>query len=169
MKQVRRIQRGVTMIELLITVFVLSIGLLGLAQLQASALRNNQSAYLRTQATVLAYDIADRMRANMPAVRTAAYHLPTTTAHATCRNVSGCTPTEMAQTDAAMWTAAVAASLPGGEAVVCIDSDPDSVGGTGVGSPDCDNTGNMFAIKIWWDDDRNPATPNQRFVTSFQP
>ncbi len=57
-------QQGVTMIEVLVTVIVLSIGLLGLASLQANGMRFNHSAQLRSQATFLAYDIADAMRAN---------------------------------------------------------------------------------------------------------
>ena len=55
---------GFTLIEVLIAMIVLAVGLLGLAGLQATSLRNNQSAYNRIKATQLAYDIADRMRAN---------------------------------------------------------------------------------------------------------
>jgi len=43
---------------------VLSVGLLGLAALQAVSLKTNQSAYQRSQATLLAYDMMDRLRAN---------------------------------------------------------------------------------------------------------
>ncbi len=57
-------QRGATLIEVLVAMLVLSIGLLGLAGMQMTALKSNQSAYYRSQATVLAYDIIDRMRAN---------------------------------------------------------------------------------------------------------
>src|SRR3569623_1233592 len=53
-------QRGFTMLEVLISVVVLSIGLLGIAGLQATGQRNNHSAYLRSQATALAYDMIDR-------------------------------------------------------------------------------------------------------------
>lgn len=52
------------MIEILVSVLILAIGLLGLASMQVVGLKNNQSAYLRSQASMLAYDIADRMRAN---------------------------------------------------------------------------------------------------------
>ena len=55
---------GFTLIEVLIAMIILAVGLLGLAGLQATSLRNNQSAYNRSVATQLAYDIADRMRAN---------------------------------------------------------------------------------------------------------
>ena len=62
--QHRKLSRGITLIEVLVTVVVLAFGLLGLAGLQANSLRNNHSAYLRSQATYLATDIIDRMRAN---------------------------------------------------------------------------------------------------------
>lgn len=56
--------RGLTLVEILIALVILSVGLLGLAGLQTLSLKFNTSAYYRTQATQLAYDIADRMRAN---------------------------------------------------------------------------------------------------------
>ena len=62
--QLSSIQRGATLIEVLVAMLVLSVGLLGLAGMQMTALKSNQSAYYRSQATVLAYDIMDRMRAN---------------------------------------------------------------------------------------------------------
>ena len=57
-------QRGATLIEVLVAMLILSVGLLGLAGMQMTALQSNQSAYYRSQATVLAYDVIDRMRAN---------------------------------------------------------------------------------------------------------
>lgn len=59
-------QKGFTLLEVLVAILVLSIGLLGLAGLMASSLRNNHSAYYRSQATWLAYDVIDRMRTNRP-------------------------------------------------------------------------------------------------------
>lgn len=56
--------RGFTLIEMLVALLVLSIGLLGIAALQLTSLRSNHSAAMRSQATLLAYDIVDRMRAN---------------------------------------------------------------------------------------------------------
>jgi type IV pilus assembly protein PilV len=59
-----RRSRGFTLVEILVALVVLSIGLLGVAALQLTSLRNNHSSAMRTQATFLAYDIIDRMRAN---------------------------------------------------------------------------------------------------------
>src|SRR5690606_3184429 len=59
-----RRENGFTLIEVLVTVIVLAIGLLGLAALQFSGLRYTHSAYQRSQATILTNDIIDRMRVN---------------------------------------------------------------------------------------------------------
>jgi type IV pilus assembly protein PilV len=60
----RKGQRGATLVEILVTVVVVSIGLLGVLALQTVSLRNNYSSFMRGQATVLATDIVDRIRAN---------------------------------------------------------------------------------------------------------
>ena len=57
-----RVQGGFTLVEVLVTVIVVAIGLLGLAGVQLAGMRSNHSAYLRTQATIAAYDLIDRMR-----------------------------------------------------------------------------------------------------------
>lgn len=61
--RVRR-NRGFSLLEVLVALLVLSIGLLGLAGMQAHSIRGNVNSYARSQATILAYDIVDRMRAN---------------------------------------------------------------------------------------------------------
>jgi type IV pilus assembly protein PilV len=61
-------QRGVSMIEILVTVFVLAVGLLGLASLQLVSMHTHQGAYVRTQATNIAYTISDLARANRSVV-----------------------------------------------------------------------------------------------------
>lgn len=59
-----RPQAGFSMIEVLVALVVLAFGLLGFALLQTMSLRFSQSANYRTQATNLAYDLLDQMRAN---------------------------------------------------------------------------------------------------------
>jgi type IV pilus assembly protein PilV len=68
MKNDHKKQYGFTMIEVLITVMVLSIGLLGLAALQTVGMRNTSHAYYRSQATVLGNAFIERMRANSTGV-----------------------------------------------------------------------------------------------------
>ena len=156
---------GFTLIEVLVAVVVLSIGLLGLAGLQTTALQNNHSAYLRNQATLRAYDMADRMRTNLDAVKKGYYNNPTATQYPDCKTASGCSSQQMAKNDTFEWNAATANLLPSGAGVVCIDSTPDD--GTPT-APQCDNVvGSPYVIKVWWDDNRSGNLI--RFVTSFQP
>ncbi|MBI5041482.1 MAG: type IV pilus modification protein PilV, partial [Gammaproteobacteria bacterium] len=111
----RTASAGFTLLEVLIAVVVLSIGLLGIAGLQTTGLRNNQDAYARTQATTLANDMADRIRANMAGFNAGNYD-NTAAYTATCES-SGCSPQQMAQHDTSLWNTALAA-LPSGQGTV---------------------------------------------------
>ena len=62
MRPSRYQQAGVSLLEVLIAVVVLSLGILGLAGLQMSALRNNQSSMERSMAVIESYSIVDAMR-----------------------------------------------------------------------------------------------------------
>lgn len=151
---------GFTLIEVLIAMLVLAVGLLGLAGLQATSLRNNQSAYFRSQATQLAYDITDRIRTNI-----LGNYDNQTASNDDCVTNSCATPSEMVGFDLKQWNDQLSAQLPTGEGIVCLDNTPDD--GTSKATPLCDGTGDAYAVKIWWDDDRSGT--NQRFVMSFQP
>lgn len=61
----RQENQGFSLIEVLVSLLVLAIGLLGLAMLQTTGLHFTTNSYSRTQATYLAYDLAERMRANV--------------------------------------------------------------------------------------------------------
>ena len=156
-------QQGFTMIEVLVTVIILSIGLLGLAGLQATSLRNNQSAFLRSQATILAYDIADRIRANFAGATNGSYNFDTGNGApglvSDCNTTTGCTAAEMAQNDLNDWFLSVTNLLPDGAGSVCIDSDPGTAG--------CDGNGTQFVITITWTEVEDGSTST--FTTSFQP
>ena len=56
--------QGFTLIENLVTIIVLAIGLLGLASLQGQGLSLTTDSYARTQASMLAFDIIERIRSN---------------------------------------------------------------------------------------------------------
>jgi type IV pilus assembly protein PilV len=60
-------QTGFSMIEVMVSVFILAVGLLGLMNLQMTSLKNNHSAEHRSTAVILAYDILDSMRLNRDA------------------------------------------------------------------------------------------------------
>ena len=147
-----------TLLEVLIAILVVAPGLLGLAGLQVFALKNNQSAGLRVAATNLTTDIIERMKANVDGVTS--YHRPDSSNYTTgevdnCNKVDGCKPEELAATDLVQWRRRVAATLPGGIGVVCVDDTPDdnsTPAVTGCGDPNTTRT--PYVVKIWWYDDR---------------
>lgn len=113
-------QSGFTLIEVLVAVLILSIGLLGLAGLMASSIRNNQSAYQRTQATWLAYDIVDRMRANRAAALAGNYNTAMGAPAACAANpvLAG----TMAAQDVTDWKNQLACALPTGDGAVAVQA-----------------------------------------------
>ena len=158
-------QRGFTLIEVLVTAVVLSVGLLGLAGLQTVSMRNNHSAYLRSQAVHLAYDMADRVRSN--ANHQTKFNGLTASATSACTGTSGCDSSQMAKNDLYEWQGHITALLPAGDSIICRDSSPDD--GADSSNAACDGNGADYAVKIWWNDDRTGASANQRFVMSFRP
>lgn len=111
---------GFTLFEVLIAVLILSIGLLGVAGLQLYGVRYNQGSMLRSQATMAAYDVMDRMRANAEEVDNGSYTGADTDsppADPGCYSAGGCTPAQLAQHDIAQWANRVAA-LPGGRGTI---------------------------------------------------
>lgn len=113
-----RAQTGFTLLEVLIAIVVLSIGLLGLAGLQSTGMRNNHDAYARTQGVALANDMADRIRANMTGFNAGNYD-NTAAFSASCENNTGCNPQAMAQHDTFRWQQALTA-LPSGQGDVAV-------------------------------------------------
>ena len=71
-------QKGASLLEVLIALLVVSIGLLGLAGLQTQSIKSNHSSYLRTQATLLAHDLSDRMRTSKDATENGAFDTDST-------------------------------------------------------------------------------------------
>jgi len=168
--------KGFTLVEVLVSMIVLSIGLLGLAGLQATSLRNNQSAYYRSQATFLAYDIADRMRANPES--SDEYLIDAggdggggddggddggdseprsndqeegESQVSACYTTAGCSPEDLANLDITEWQESIANNLPSGEATVTAN-------------------GSKFSVTINWDDNRDGEVNNDdpQFRMEFQ-
>jgi type IV pilus assembly protein PilV len=158
--------RGFTLIEVLIAMVILAVGLLGIAALQAVGLRTNHSALLRSQATLFAYDMADRMRANTQGFAAGNYNNPAATPVSSCETTAGCTPAQMATHDMSVWSTALSQTLPAGAGIVCRDSTPDD--GASSTSPACSGSGPTYAIKIWWQDDQNNPGTLQRFIVTYQ-
>ena len=112
---------GFTLLEVLIALVILSIGLLGIAALQGVGLRSSHGAYLTSQAGLLAYDMADRIRAN-PRPEDA-YDFDTTTVDCT----QPLPDAPLLDADLAEWACSVQGLLPNGSAT--IDDSRDAVTG----------------------------------------
>lgn len=112
LRQFHPVQRGFSMLEVLIAVLVFSLGIIGLAGLLIFAIQSNHVAYLRTQATFLAHNMASRMSANPAALWTNAYdgNFPVAASTATC--AAGCTPAQLADYDKAQWSTQLTTFLP---------------------------------------------------------
>ena len=123
-------QRGFTMLEVLISMIIIALGLLGYAGLQAVSLKNANTAYLRSQATMLSHDIVERMRVNRAVALTGSYNISIGS------NTGG---SGIAGSDLAEWKTNLRQSLPAGDGRV-------DVRGVGVAE-------GIVEIIIQWDDD----------------
>ncbi len=164
-------QAGFTLIEVLISAVLLAVGLLGVAALQTTATKLTYEANLRAKAVLLAYDMVDRMRANMDYSNITSsgvqfypfYNGIDTTQNYTNQNCSqddgtpsatGCTQQQMAQYDAWRWAQDIQAALPDG---------------VGTVKQQINLAGNPFyTIKITWDD-LGTATDVDTVTLTIQP
>jgi type IV pilus assembly protein PilV len=138
---------GFSLVEALVALVVLSIGMLGIAALYVESLRSGRTALLRTQAVTLAGDMADRIRAN-PTGRLAYGDAVTVndTVAACAPGGAGCTTTQLAHHDKALWMRALQAALPGAVGTVVVDDTTDPPN---------------YTITISWvEAGQDPASPN---------
>lgn len=137
--KVVRQQRGFTLLEVLIAIVVMAIGILGLAAMQTRSLSQGQGSLQASQALALAYDYADRMRANPVAAYAGQYEVPNpaslpsssgTSCFASGSTAPGaCTTSNLAAYDQSDWLTQVQALLPGGTArVKCADNNACATG-----------------------------------------
>ena len=103
--------RGVSIVEVLVALVIISVGMLGIAGLYLSSLQASRSANLRVLAVNLATDMADHVRANkrgLPNYK--ATSAQTGTSH-DCSTVA-CSPKDLAENDIYVWKRAISAVLP---------------------------------------------------------
>ncbi len=140
-----RRSKGLTLIEVLIALIVLSVGILGLATLQTASLNFNNSASHRTQATVLAYDMADKMRANRAAALAGDYDIALEDPPPACA-APAAVGTVAAQ-DISSWRMALACRLPQATGSIA-------------------RAGDQVTLIVQWDDSRGQEAPLQFQVTT---
>lgn len=126
-------QQGFSLLEVLITMLIVSFGLLGIAGIVITSLKNNQGSYARSQASLLANDIVDRMRANRGSAEVvpSPYNLALNAVPAGAGT---------AVDDLTQWRAALAASIA-----------------SGTGSVAVDNTSKKVTITVQWNDSHASA------------
>lgn len=116
-----RNQKGFSLLEILVTLVILSFGLLGIAGIIVNSLKSNQSSYSRTQASWLANDIIDRMRAN----RSTAEVVPSP--YSLAMSASAPTDASIPSVDLKDWRDALASALPSGAGSVAVDATSSNV------------------------------------------
>ena len=135
-----RKQNGFSMLEALVTLLIVSLGLLGIAGIIANSLKVNQGAQIRSQASLLANDIIESMRAK----RTTAEKTPAAYTLGDCDTIPAVDP--IAQADLTQWCAALDAALPAGTGSVALAA-------------------NMATVTVQWDDTRAAGgVVDQQFV-----
>ncbi len=159
----RRPAFGFTLLEVMISLVVLAIGVMGILGLQTSTYKQLQSAQNFSKAALLAGDMADRMLANRDQVLAHAYihDSPTTKPNPDCGSAA-CTSVELAAYDVWHWQAQLL-----GEEVVPLGGDEDEVEGETRKVPGSLpaasgevllNAGDEYIIIVRWDDDLDGDT-----------
>ena len=136
-------QAGVSLVESMIALLVISIGLLGIASLQITAMKQNANALNHSQAVWMAYDMADRVRSNISQFANYA-DIDTSKGYSQDCQGASCNNTQMITADAADW-ADLVQNLPAGRGIITGDATELAVTvlwdeeGTGATGTDCGN------------------------------
>ncbi|MDO8262128.1 MAG: type IV pilus modification protein PilV [Gallionella sp.] len=157
-----RTASGFSLVEVLVSIVVLSFGLLGMVGMQAASLQANREARLQSSAVFLARELADTIRGNknigiLPiatnpylgsfstplAASTASYCLNVATGTTACTNA-----TDIANAQMTEWLARVDTELPGARIDICFDSTPFDA--NGLPQWTCSDTGGVIVVKIGW-------------------
>lgn len=172
-------ETGFTLTEVLISLVVLSIGLLGLASVQTESLKKNNDAYLSSIASTQASDIIDRMRSNYEQAKNGGYStssssnaaqsnvgclggIPNQPTSQSGSQTSSCTEQQMSLNDLYEWQANLANLLPEGKGSICLSSNPGTVGS----SLNCNNQGDIYVIMISW---RSRDGDTDEYRVTFKP
>ena len=139
---------GFTLLEVMVAMVIFSVGMLGLAGIQALALQNNNTAYMRTIAMQQSYNMADllRLSKDFNEVIDSNYN-PITTAIGSDPSkdciaddlTTNCSTSELAEFDIFHWKTRMAEALPAGRGTVT-------------------KTGDVYEIIIMWDENRSGVT-----------
>ena len=156
----RRRQKGFSLIEVLVSVVIMSVGILGVAGLQVLSLQQNRNSLLRGEALQLGNDILDRMRAN-PVQDYGGLEFTDAPPSPTDCVANNCSAAQMQDYDIALWRCSINdldASFVRYPACVTLDVTGRLPGGQGAILEDTTNVlcpvqaGETCAIVRWLDD-----------------
>lgn len=153
---------GFSLVEVLVSIVVLSFGLLGMVGMQAASLQSNREARVQSSAVLMARELAEMIRGNKtegvkltfanpylgsfssPMVaNTPSYCLNVATGTTACTDT-----TDIANAEITEWLARVDAELPGARVDICFDSTPFDLNGLPRWA--CTGTGGIIVIKVGW-------------------
>lgn len=131
-------QAGSSLIEVVVALFVLAIGMLGVLSMQVKSMQFNQSAYYYSQATYLANEILEGMRSNRSIANAYLIELddPSPTGIADCAaDGVTCTPLQLRDYNLSQWRDNIESTLTSGRSSI-------------------ERNGDYYAITVQFDDSR---------------
>ena len=137
-------QRGFSLLEVMVTLAIVSVGALGMAGLQTVTLRNNNNALLESQAATLAQDLIERVRANPGADYTTTFNAAIANTVCTGLNAN-CDAAGMARYDLMAWKCSLGAVNSACAVRGIAGQLPNGAGSITV-------AGNIYTISIRWFD-----------------
>lgn len=142
-KNNKRMLGGFTLVEVLISVLILTSGMLVISVLQMKSLSFNQTAYFNNVANIIGYDMLDRIRSNpVIAVDGSGYRASTGSIPSTypdnCVDAD-CTPEQLASYDVNQWKFIINEQLPDGDGTIVMTESRE---------------GRVYTITIFFDDSK---------------
>ncbi|MEE9426015.1 MAG: type IV pilus modification protein PilV [Methylococcales bacterium] len=134
--------RGSTLIEVLVTAVIMAVGLLGVASVQITSLKTNDSTYNRTQSAMSTYNMMDYIRANRESAIAGDYNI-SLSAFSDLSTPSG---NSIPETDRYHWFQKLNNNVPSAKAAI-----------------NCNSSG-ICAVKVQWDDTRAEATTSTKHI-----
>lgn len=156
-----RLQSGLSMIEVLITILIVSFGMLGIAGMLLRGLNSGTISTSRSIAVLQANEMADRMRANLAGLRNGSYNALSYTTVSSCASTclsAQCTPAEQAALDFCLWNAQNQRTLPLGRGSVTQRADLGA--GCATSQFFC-----AFDIVVSWDESKTGSTSSLKQYT----
>lgn len=119
-----RCQRGITLLESLVSVVILAVAVLGMLGVQLRTLAETQTGVRRAQAVRLIEDFAERVKTNADRSNQLGSYVSTWTNVPTGTNclTAGCSSTQLAAWDVQQWKQSVADALPNGQASIFLST-----------------------------------------------